>query len=397
MSRIELIPKTQQKKLKELQRISRIVSDFDFSALVDVLCAKEDFEEDVANEAIIELSRFLTIKALDLDLDATKLSPSGLVDVAWHCFLLTQPLYNQFCDKILPSRVVHPNRVIGHNPLGAEDEDRDNRYTHTLQRYKEVFGIEPPSFYWDDDEEESGDEDEDEDEDDDDDAVEEEEGTDGNVRKRACLDESGEQVRSHACPLPSCNCEKEPRPALTELVEGVTDAIFVKTLTGKTLTIYVDLSTTTVGQLKAQIHIKEGIPCDQILLIFAGQRLKDDRLLLHYDIQNGYTVHLVLEPLRLVESDIQHSHHACPKPSCNCKCDPQGVWELNTGYIKGVTEQIFVKGVEGKTLTYNVDLSKDTAKELKAQIHAREGIPCGPQRLIFAGKQLDDDGRTLCI
>ena len=291
MSGFDLIPMKHKGRLKELKRISEVVSAFDFSALVDVLCAEEDFEEEGANEAVIELCRFLTLKALDLDLDASKLSPSGLVDVVWHCFLLTQPLYNQFCDKILPSRVAHPNRVIGHNPLGAEDEDRDNRYTHTLQRYKEVFGIEPPSFYWEDDEGESGEEDEDDDE--------EEEGADGNVRKRARLDESDKPTNPHACPKPSCNCKYDPQwDSKTGYIEGVTSQIFVKGLTGKTLTYNVDLPNCTVIEMKAQIHARENISCGHQRLIYAGKQLgfhdEYDRTLSSYNVQKESTLHLVL-------------------------------------------------------------------------------------------------------
>ena len=292
MSRFELIPKVQQKNHKELERISKVVSAFDFSALVDVICVKEEFEEDVANDAIIELSRFLTLKALDLDLDATKLSPSGLVDKAWHCLLQLPVLYYKFCDKILPSKVKAP-RIIDHNPLGAEDEDRDDRYTHTLQRYKEVFGIEPPSFFWEDDEEEPGN---DEEEDVNDVEDEEEEGTDANVRKRARLDESDEafEIPVHE---PYCNCEYDPQNVLdsnTGYIEGVTSQIYVKHLTGDRTRYNVNLSHCTVEEFKAQIHSKEGLPCQNQRLIYEGRQLDDGRTLSYYNLQNMSTVHVVL-------------------------------------------------------------------------------------------------------
>jgi len=193
----------------------------------------------VSGKVVDDYLKFIACKAAAGDYYASLLSPPAEVDAVWHAHLLDTLSYHEMCESVVPARFLH------HNPDGALDESgRAERRKRCLALYAKVFG-EPPA-YW----------------------------------KAMCASRKRQATSppatssSTAASHPRLGQRSSPsarRPGMQ---------IFAKTLTGKTLTLAVEPSD-SIDAIKEMIQEQEGIPPEQLGLVFAGKSLGGPKLCPH--------------------------------------------------------------------------------------------------------------------
>ena len=140
-----------------------------------------------------------------------------------------------------------------------------------------------------------------------------------------------------------CDLRKEALPAVVKPWASM--QMFVKTLTGKIVTLVVEPSYSIEG-VKRLIQEKEGTPPDQQRLIFAGQLMEEGRMLFEYNVQKESTIHMVLR-MR------------------GGMCDPTS-GRLDYEQLAGLKMRVTVRSLEGNEVLDTVEVTGATSlHELK--------------------------------
>jgi hypothetical protein len=156
--------------------------------------------------------------------------------------------------------------------------------------------------------------------------------------------------------------------------------VYIKTLEEKTIQCSISPSA-EVGDLKDMIHSKENIPIDQQRLIFQGKQLEDGSTLEDCNIEHDSTLHVVLRLRGRGELVLPPS--LLDEPSFLI-----GTVNLKKSVGTSKKIKVFIKTFSGELICSISPSAK--VEDLKGMIQDQRNIPIDRQRLIFAGKQLDD-------
>lgn len=254
-------------------------------------------------EILEEFRRFMTLKVVTKDTNATIISPTPIMDQVWHAAILNTQYYQQLQQEF--------GLTIHHNPNGAlnkqeENAKREKRLQEMHRLYKLMWNEEPlkekKSFVNANNNESSNKNNN----------VNNNNKNNNNVNnnnennnasdiiqiKKEKKTNSVKKNKKDSSIIPiknEDNATQIKNEALTTSSSNLSPHVklFIKTLTGRTLDIHISLNS-TIEDLKVAIQLADGIPPDQQRLIWAGMQLDPaERLLSSFGIQYESTIHVV--------------------------------------------------------------------------------------------------------
>ena len=126
-------PSSISSKLHHNQLAQQIVDDNPL--IIKKIMSATNLSSQKSNQLLVEVIKFLDL----IIISGQRLTPSYLVDQAWHELILFTHYYKNFCEHTL-------GRFIHHHPGGSQTENQEN-FNKTLNLYSQQWGDPPPQFW----------------------------------------------------------------------------------------------------------------------------------------------------------------------------------------------------------------------------------------------------------